>query len=479
MAASWIGTLPFPGRRGDEPDTRDTVYIRPEMMPDYLYLNSSESGRHFFATQSERGIGGGLDWTQPVVKGDRETSVKFGGLISMKDREFNARRFALKPATNVSTNMGPFVCTGPEFDPSCPDRLFTNRSIGPLLLLEEGTRATDAYKATLDVYAAYFMADASVAKDLRVILGERLEATSQTIEPIDQFDTGVELRRADLQSTDLLPSLGVVYSATKQSKLRASITRTLARPQLRELAPFEYSDYFAGRQQTGNPDLKLTRIINGDLRFELYPTIKEVLAVSFFVKRFQDPIEPLVRPGSSQHTVIFQNAEGANLLGVELEARKSLDFLHEELDLFTAILNLTLARSRIEVEQTGVRQAGAVGFITNTTRPLVNQAPWVVNAAIDYEAPSGLGARVLYNVSGPALVEVGTDGLDDAYVQPRHTIDLTLSQELGKHFKVKATVENVLNSEYRETQGTEDSDDALLRRYRSGSVYSIGASYTN
>ncbi|MBK7583291.1 MAG: TonB-dependent receptor [Myxococcales bacterium] len=76
---------------------------------------------------------------------------------------------------------------------------------------------------------------------------------------------------------------------TKRSKLRTSLTRTLARPQLRELAPFAYSDFFGGRFVSGNPDLKMTRIINADLRFEFFPTLKEVLATTVFYKRFSDP----------------------------------------------------------------------------------------------------------------------------------------------------------------------------------------------
>ena len=70
-----------------------------------------------------------------------------------------------------------------------------------------------------------------------------------------------------------------------------TLTRTLARPQLRELAPFAYSDFFGGRRTSGNPDLELTHITNADLRFEYFPRLSEVLAFSIFYKRFEDAIE--------------------------------------------------------------------------------------------------------------------------------------------------------------------------------------------
>jgi len=45
----------------------------------------------------------------------------------------------------------------------------------------------------------------------------------------------------------------------------------------------------------GNPKLKITKITNLDLRFEYFPTLREVLAVSLFYKHFRDPIEEIVR----------------------------------------------------------------------------------------------------------------------------------------------------------------------------------------
>ena len=90
------------------------------------------------------------------------------------------------------------------------------------------------------------------------MVGQRVEVTRQSITPFDQFNTGADIQGADLESTDLLPAAGLVFSATKQSKFRLSVSRTLARPQLRELAPFAFSDYFGGRQVSGNPDLGIT-----------------------------------------------------------------------------------------------------------------------------------------------------------------------------------------------------------------------------
>jgi TonB-dependent receptor len=342
--------------------------------------------------------------------------------------------------------------------------------------LNEGTTNSDAYDATLNVYAAYLMADVSLARDLRLIVGERLEITNQTIDPYHQNDDNpdLDLPETELESTDLLPAIALVYSPTEKTKTRASVTRTLARPQLRELAQFAFNDYFGGRAVTGNPDLSLTHITNADLRFEYFPTLSEVLAFSIFYKLFEDPIEQVLTSSSESGAVTtYQNAKGARLLGIELEARKGLDFLSDTLRDVSVISNLTLSKSRIEVRQTDR------DVLTNLSRAMVNQAPYVFNLALDWTSEDlGASARVSYNLIGPRIVGVGTKGLDDAFEQERHTIDVVASKDIGEHFEIKVSGSNVLNSDYVVTQGADETDDNVIQSYSDGAVYTLSGTYT-
>jgi len=455
----------------DQPDRRDVVYsklVRPEAgLEGWSYVNGSESGRHFFSNQHEDSYNAKLDYTQPIID---TTKLKAGGLAALKLRDFEARRFALRPSDPRADAL---YCDGADYQLDCPTPLFVDENIDGVLQLQEGTQADrDSYEAHLNVYAGYLMGDIEVSEPLRAIGGARMEYTDQVIDPVNQFG-GAEAERADLKVTNWLPSAGLVYSATSKSKLRLSYARTLARPQLRELAPFSFADYLGGRLVNGNPDLVLTRIDNIDTRFEYFPTLKEVLAFSFFFKHFQDPIEPVLIPAGSNNVLTFRNAAGANLLGVELEARKQLDILTEALRDFSVITNLTLAHSRTDV--------GEYEFVTSPSRPLVNQAPWVFNVSLDYENEVGTRARALYNVSGKKLVEVGSDRVPDAYQHPEHSLDLIASQTFAEHWQVKAQAENVLNAQTLITQGKEDApgDSNTVRRYKEGVDIGIGLSYTH
>src|SRR5690606_15231229 len=149
---------------------------------------------------------------------------------------------------------------------------------------------------SLNVYAAYAMGDVDFNKNIRVIAGARVEWTEQRIDPYNQVGGDVDVLGADLTSTDVLPSVSSIFSLSEKIKVRAGYAQSLARPQVRELAPFAFSDYFGGTVVSGNPDLELTGIKNVDARFEYWPSLTEVLAVSLFYKRLTKPIESLQIP---------------------------------------------------------------------------------------------------------------------------------------------------------------------------------------
>ncbi|MCC6217557.1 MAG: TonB-dependent receptor [Polyangiaceae bacterium] len=461
----------------EEPDARETTYTLREPLG-WIYATGAQSGSHFWSDQTERGYSGGVDWTQPLGTEARPTRVKVGGALSRRERDFTARRFFYDSSGAVPLDT--YTCPGSSWDPSCPDRLFRDENIwaGPPeapLRLRDSTRKTDDYTAGLDVYAGYVMTDTSLGKRLRLVAGERIEVTRQFVKTTDDR-SGSEVKVQErVRGTDLLPAAGLVFAATERSALRVSYGRTLARPQVREIAPFGFTSSYGAFEVQGNPDLKLTRIHNFDLRFEHFPTLKEVLAVSFFFKRFDDPIEEVVKPASNGTIISYDNADAANLLGVELEAREGLDFLTEALADFAVVGNLTFARSRVELSPESARVA------TNRSRPMSNQSPYILNLALDWaDADLGMRARLLYNVYGRRITTVGTNRLPDVYEQPRNVLDFTAAKELGEHFEVKLAASNLLLSKFRTTQGKVRRPDEsnVVESYETGQTYTLTATYT-
>lgn len=458
-AAELKWTLLYARATLNDPNLRETVYVA-DAERGLSFRESTQSGQHFYAAQGETTRSGGLDWTQPLSKGERATKLKLGGLVTLRGRSFNARRFRF--------------LRNPSADPAIfrerPNVIFTDDNVGPVTELEEWTRPTDAYAAQYNVYSGYAMADVALSSRLRLVAGERVEVARQTIQSFDPFAPNADRVESSLAKTDLLPSGNVIFKLSEQSNIRLTATRTVARPQLRELAPFVFTDFFGAREILGNPDLDRTRILNFDARYEIFPRVGEVLALSVFHKRFDKPIEQVILP-TSRGVISYQNARGAVNTGIEVEGRKSLDLFWNRLKEFSLLANLTVVYSRVDLDTT------QVGIQTSTSRPLAGQSPYVLNLALDYNhEKTKTRARVLYNVAGQRIAQVGSNGIPDMYEQPRHLVDLSVAQSIGEHLDVKGTVENLLDAPVRFTQG--EDGRFLANRYQVGSTFWLTGTYS-
>lgn len=455
----WAGFLSL--ATSDEPDTRETIYTHDTDLGVDTFDRGTLSGSHFWGKQRETSYGGLVDWTQPLVKGDQFTKLKLGALVNRRSRTFSARRFRFEQTQRPNYDVFNLP----------PDRLFTAQNIGTNLEVSEYTRPNDAYDAGYAVYAGYLMVDTWVHKRVRVTAGARVEAARQFMESFDPYAAELTKERNDLNTTDLLPSINVVIKVVKDFNIRLAATRTVARPQLRELSPFTFTDYFGAREITGNPRLQRTSIYNGDVRFEWFPAAGEVLALSGFYKQFYQPIEQIIL-ASNQGVITYQNAASARVMGLELEARKGLGFIGSAVKDLSVLANVTLVSSRAQLD------ASQLGIQTNNVRPLQGQSPFAVNAGLDFSPESwGTRLRLLYNVFGPRIAQVGAFGAPDVYERPRHQLDFFAAQRIGKHFELKLTAENILDQAVQLTQTT-NAARYVLNQYRLGTTVFAGAEYT-
>ncbi|MBK6519979.1 MAG: TonB-dependent receptor [Polyangiaceae bacterium] len=455
----------------DEPDSRGAVYQLDGTLGLYAFEDDSNSGSHFFSEQGETTVTAKLDLTQPLLTDQERLSLKLGAFGSVRRRDFEARRFRFRPDRDGAPD-GFDTCARP-YALDCPDTLFSDENIrGGFLELEENTAGNDGYEAGLDVYAGYAMLDAKLTPELRIVLGPRVEVSSQTITPFDPVDPTAERTTATLDDVAILPAASLIWRPIPRANLRLAVTRTVARPQLREIAPFAFTDYFGDAQVRGNPELVNTSILNADVRFELFPTAREVLAVSAFYKRFSDPIEQVLDPSSGNGVISYENGLGGDLFGVELEARKSLDFMAPVLRPLSLVANVTFSHSRVSLDP---ERAAA---LTSSSRPLSFQAPYLANVALDFDyEESGTRARVLYNLVGPRLTLVGANGIPDVYERPRHGLDVTVGQRIGEHVEVRGSASNLIDLPVERAHDTEGGR-ALRESYSLGRTFSLGLGLT-
>ncbi|MBS1124777.1 MAG: TonB-dependent receptor plug, partial [Deltaproteobacteria bacterium] len=326
--------------------------------------------------------------------------------------------------------------------------------------LEEGTLEEDAYQASLNTYAAYAMAEVELHEKLRVIGGARYEHAAQEMSNGSRYAIAGLERDIARTDNDVMPAANLVYSPRPDMNVRAAYSYTLTRPRFRELAPFLFFDYARRRDISGNPELLTTHLHNADLRWEWFPSEAEVFAVSAFYKRLSDPIEQVLL--NTNQDVTFRNAKRGNLVGAELEARTSLGRLDRKLDRFKIGANLSLIRSRVTL---GAEEM----LLTNRTRPVFGQSPFVVNLNLGYADPKLADLNVLYNVIGERITDVGSQGLPDTYEKPVHRIDVVAARALRKDLRLKLSVSNLLNQRVRLEQG-----GVVVNSYSPGVSFALG-----
>jgi outer membrane receptor protein involved in Fe transport len=400
------------------------------------YRPTSGSGERLYSDLRQADYGAGID-LKIRLGGSRV--LKLGYLGRSGERDFSARRFGIQFEGTAQDRALP------------PEELFAPARAGDTWLIDELTQPEDGFTAHEDLHAAFAMFEGELTQGLELVGGMRLEAFHQQIEVASPF--ALEGRAAqpgaDRSDLDYLPAAALILAPRPDMNIRAGYGATVARPLVRELAPFLNQDFVRRRYARGNPDLQRTFIHNLDVRWELFPTPTEVFAVSGFYKLFKDPIETVVLDQNGN--LSFENIEGASNYGAELEARVGLGLLSSALRRFNALANLALIVSNVDLAPAQQRLA------TRGKRPLAGQSPYVANLALGYEQEEvGVSAYVYYNVFGRRIGDVGRLGLPDVYEEPFQALDATLFWKPAPDFTLGLSANNLLLQPVLQTQGGHD-----------------------
>jgi TonB-dependent receptor len=181
-----------------------------------------------------------------------------------------------------------------------------------------GAEGAAAYDADLRIHGGYVQAEVQPAETLRAQFGVRYEDAVQTVQPI-----GTALAATRLANHYWLPAATITWTPIQDLQLRLHGSRTLARPQFRELAPQVYQDFESDREFTGNPFLVDSELTNAEARAEYYFRPDQRITAAGFYKRIENPIESAAffASGQNQLRAGFANAPSAELYGAELEVQ--------------------------------------------------------------------------------------------------------------------------------------------------------------
>jgi hypothetical protein len=447
------------GTTRDEPDRSEFVRAvqrdpstNAELAPAWLSLNN-EGAVRTFAELREQNVESAANWRLTFGSPERQHRLKVGALYRTTDRDADNRAYSLVAnLSRAERELPPEQIFGGRFSQQ-------NASAFRIVPLGQG----GSYVASDALGAGYGMLDLGLGERIRLVGGARVEHSR--VDVTAQPTVGKSVRTTP-SYTDVLPSLAVNVTLTPTQSVRVSGSQTLSRPEYRELAPIQFREVIGGDNVIGNADLRRTLIQNADVRWEWYPNAGELLSVAAFAKRFQDPIERIYLATSGTRVVTFANADGANNYGVELEARKGLGFLGAAFEPFGLFSNVTLMQSDIRIGAGGASR-------TSDRRPMVGQAPYVVNAGMSWTSQTGdASATLLYNVVGERIVSAAEAPLPDVKERPRNVLDLSLRFPVLARVGARFDARNLLDAPYRTFQGT-----ALRESYHAGRILQFGLTW--
>jgi hypothetical protein len=459
MEIEYFGS--FSQARLDDPSLREMVFLYNEV-EDYYRIDNSvgPTGNQLFLGLVDNTENAALDLSVPFRQWKGlDTKIKAGVWVDAKQRNFVARRFDYAYAAGLEDTI-PEGRDNPLNADTIGGGLGETNGGTEVFMLVDRLREQDNYRAFSRNVSGYLMMDLPIVNWFKLSGGARLESNIIAVTPYDLYnpDDVSDLGSSRLVELDWLPSGSLIFSPKLPEKrgdmnIRLGATRTVARPEFRELAPFQFRDYVGGFSKQGYSGLVSTKIWNADLRVEWFPRKAEVVAISGFFKQFTDPIEEVV--GTSDNpSASWANVQGAYNGGFELEFRKALDFLarksnkkaRQVLRDFSVGANFAYIYSRVELAPpchlpgqsplpggSTPLEGCRVEYQRSTSRerPLQGQSPWIVNAYVDYENDDlGTSIRVMYNAFGPYIYQVQGLGLPDIYQRPIHLIDVIASQRL-------------------------------------------------
>ncbi len=447
----------------NEPDARRYVYVRDleDTEAAMMFVLDQSLATRFYGNLEDQNIGAGVNFLLKPFESPEMPSIKVGFLYDTKDRDFSARTFGFKnvPGGNFAKEQ--------EILTHSIDEIFSADNFGNNFIeITEITKPSDSYTSYQNVAGTYLMFDFRLFEQLKVVTGVRYEHSLQHLESKSLTGAAIKIEPT---YDDFLPSINLSYSLNERMNLRAAFTRTLARPEFRELAPFTYFDFLANELVEGNVNLKRALITNYDLRYEFYPSAGELLAVGLFYKNFTDPIEQvLISSSGFEPTRSFQNADEAKNYGVEFELRKSIAFISSSLDGLSFVGNLSLIKSEIKVTSNGFQAS---------TRPLQGQADYIINLGLYYDDTyNGFSTSLIYNKVGDRISKVGFNNLGDVIEKARDQIDFSISKKFFTNFNLKLTVKDLLAQDRKLIQKSPQGDK-VAERIKVGRDVSLGINY--
>ena len=495
LEVQWRASYAVAGR--DAPYERNVAYIFENGGFQFDSQLGTDSNEIRFSELDDETLDFGLDLTLPVTLGLRDAEVKVGAAYLDKQRDAQVTGFNYAIANSQLF---------PQLLGSRADVIFSDPVVdaGILEIQRTGTRGEpDASDTGLTTYGAYAQFETEITDNLRATLGARYDTGEQTTVASD-LQTGTTVEFAPLDEGYFLPAATATLTFLDNWQLRLAASKTINRPQFRELTPTRFINTDTEELFIGNPFLVNSEATNLDARVEYYFASDQFFTIGGFYKDLTNPIEEYIQPVGETTATSFINAPSAEVFGVEVEFEKKFA-IGTDLPVFDSLIGGQdfVVRSNYTYVDSSVSADGDVDiFIPQATleasvapltlsaeglftdgRKLQGQSDHLANLQLGIENyEQGWDAFLLLNYSSERIraVETRTDGLPAIDEQLPITLDFVTNIPLevgGGEYQLGLKVQNILGEGYEASQTLGDSR-IVIDSYDVGTTFSASLKRT-
>jgi outer membrane receptor protein involved in Fe transport len=465
------------------PDRKSFKGIKIDENTTSISYTANSITRQYFDFDGEKHISGLLEYSWKFGNDDLSKSHKLtAGYSGYMNKMGSEIRFLVSQYLDSNSAT---------FPTNTPDEYFKTEILKNSFTYKEGTNST--YKAMLDEFinGGYVDLALKLSEKIELNAGVRVEQTNRetTYKVPGSFSDPFKIIKID--KTDILPSLNTKYLLNENSNLRFAASKSITRPVLMESYPSEFVNP-DGTIENGNALLINSDNYNFDLKYELFPTNKELISATIFAKLIENPIERLFTntAGSGGQIITYGNSKEALLYGAELEFLFQLERISKSLSNFSLGANASLMDTKVTIEKTfkdGINNPETIAVDANPSRKLQGASPWILNADIKYDSEFGKmwksSMTMVYNIYSKRIYAVGTNRLDNYYEMPFGKLDFIWQNKISDKFEVKFSADNLLNPSYKIEMGEKSrikitENDLTIKEYKKGVGFSMNISYT-
>ncbi len=320
--------------------------------------------------------------------------------------------------------------------------------------------------------------------NLEVMTGVRYVNLAQNLfEYIEdrQDDRRITIRENNIFVNDFFPSTSVKYKHDDDNIFDFAFSKTFITPDLREFSEALFFHPYEVAVIRGNPDLNNTLIYSVDFKYSHFFTQSEYVKAGVFYKYMDKPIEDTELVSSSLPIFSYMNSDFATLYGIELDARKNLDFLGSSVDATIKpylgnISNYYVSSNFSFTESEVSLQEAQIPLLTTNHRQLQGLSRTVFNATLGYDI-EGRSVTLSYNHMGERIRRVGLVNVQgvrfgDTIEIPPKLLDFVWIEKFDNGFIGKVKIGNILDY-----QTVWIRDKKELRNFRTRQTIDFKVSY--